>query len=349
MDYMQLLLHGPPKNCTHEQFKKLLEEVVGHLVQKMLIRVDDVNPATEVLEDTINIHVAAGGVGDIRKDIIWRAQTSSSPNQACLKGLREAVYHGVNRLRFLDYRQRIYRQVKKWALNLERKGVLQSLTGNRQLKKIGLKSWGTLWLQRDPQIDLRATTGHLPSIPCYQGKSGGDDEDKGHNESKIFDYCMLESFIPELCEYYGAPLTMGEIASVIERKLSPPLYRFGKEELWPEAVEDDDFGRLPSRNTRDLLACSEDLLEEALLYKDVEDKLMPDLTIEERQIFDGLAEGKSKRDLAKLRKCAPGTVENRRRELERKAAHHDPSVRDRLKYLASEAQRESKSSFKKRN
>jgi DNA-binding CsgD family transcriptional regulator len=347
MDLLHVLLAGASV-LTWDEFERLIKEVVEWLFIRGLIRSAEVHPACEVLEDLLNIHVAARGVGETRENIIWRARTSSNPNQASLKGLREAVYQGVNRGRFLDYRQRIYRQVKECARVLERTGVLQSQNRGKQLKRIGLRSWGSSWLNRCPQLDLKATIRHLPSIPCYHVQNDGAYK-KRDKEPKIFDYAILEHFIPTLCEYYGAPLTMGEIASVIERKLSPPLYRFGKQELWPEDLEEDDFGRLPFRNTRDLLDCSEDSLEEALMCNDVVNRLKPDLTIEERQIFDGLAEGKSKRELAKLCKCAPGTVEKRRRELERKAARHDPSVRERMKYLSPEAQRESKSPSGKRN
>ncbi len=98
-----------------------MRDVVEWLVEKRLIRIDEVVLANEVLEDMINIHVATGGDGDIRKEIIGKARTSSHPNKACLRGIRKAVYRAVNRLRYADYRQRLYRQAKLSVKDLEHK------------------------------------------------------------------------------------------------------------------------------------------------------------------------------------------------------------------------------------
>ena len=326
MDYFRLLFQGA-ENLTWEEFGQVISDVIGWLVKKKLIPADDDDLAVEVLEDVINIHVATAGVGDVRKNIIWKARTSSNPNLESLKGLREAVYSGVNRRRFMDYRQRIYRQVKERVRLLEHKGVLQSQIWSRRPKKIGLKSWGSLWLDRSPNMGLKAAASSLPSIPCHPV------QEHGGKEPKIFDYRKLDLAIPRLCARYGAPLTINEIALVIEQKLSPPLYRYGKEELWPEDSEDFDTRRDSHRSSRDRISCSESSWEEQLLVNDVWVKLRQDLTSDERQILDGLSKGKSKRQIAAQCKCAPGTLESRRQELARKAARHDPCVQARLEYL----------------
>lgn len=324
MDYLRLVSQGAGI-LTLQDFEQVIREVIEWLVEKKLVPKDNVEEAHEVLEDMINVHVATAGFDDIRKDIVEKARTSANPDWACLSALREAVYRGVNRRRFPDYRKRIYRQVKEQVRVLERKGILQSQTRRKRLKKIGLKCWGPLWLQRCPQMDLETAVSYLPLIPCYRVQN---DTEK---EPKIFRYSVLEFFMLKLCAYYGAALTMSAITEAVEHKLSPPLYRFGKHKNWPEDPDDDDAGIY--YRSRDLIACAESSCEEEVLTVDVREKLKKDLTPDELQIFEGLEEEKSKRELAKLCNCAPGTLENRRKALERKAARHDPCVRARLKYL----------------
>lgn len=177
---------------------------------------------------------------------------------------------------------------------------------------------------------------------CYQGQNGTE------REPKIFDYCELESFIPRLCDLYGAPLKMGEISWVVEQKLYPPLYHYGKEIPWPEYFGDESVEEGFHASSRDLLACSEFSWEEELLAHDVLEKLGPSLTSDEDRIRQGLEDGESMRSLAELCGCSPGTVEHRRQELARKAARLDPSVQDASDYLERRSQRENDSSLKKR-
>lgn len=374
MDFSKLLTEGAV-NLAWEGFQQLARYVVGWLVETRRIQPDDDELATEVLEDLINIHVATGGLDGIRKDIVWRAATSSDPNQACLKGLREAVWRGVNRRRYADYRKRLYRRVKLSVIELERKELLQSWNSNRgserpgadswnwnrgskrpgaksrsmnrRSKKVGLKSWGPLWLKRIPKMSLSEVERHLPVIPCYEGEHVKGNETDRQNESKIFDSSLLLPFIPMVCELYGGPLTISELAAVVERKLSRPLYRFDRQTLLPSIKEDDRTGTFQMANPRDLLACSESSWEEEILDKDVRATLEKDLTPDDIRILEGLEEGKSKRALAKLCNCAPNTLEKRRQALARKAARHDPCIRARLRQLETEAQREKNTSGKK--
>jgi hypothetical protein len=344
MEYMKLMLEGA-KDLVWADFRRLLRDVVEWLADRQLIGEDDVDPANEVLEDIINIHVATGGVGDIRKDIVCSARTSSHPNESCLRGIRKAVYRAVNRRRYTDYRQRLYRQVKLSVQDLERKGVLKSRTRNKQLKRVGLRSWEASWLERVPQMSLQEAGHHLPSIPCYEGERvEGLEPDRG-KEPKIFDYFLLESFIPEVCATYGGSLTIGEIAGVVERKLSRPLYRFGNQKSWPEGEEPEAYDTKPG----DLVACSQFSWEEELLFNDVIEKLEPDLSPEELQVLKGLADGISKRKLAETCGCAPGTIENWRKGLERKAARLDPSVKATMEYIQRKAQSQKESFLKKRS
>lgn len=375
MDFLKLLTEGAV-SLKGEEFRQLVRYVVGWLVETRLIQPDEDQLATEVLEDLINIHVATGGVGDIRKAIIAKAENSSDPSGVCLWALRKAVFRGVKRRRYADYRQRLYRRVKLSVTELERQEVLQSWSGNRGAnrpgakawnvnrgfkrvglkswsgnrgaKKVGLKSWGSWWLKRVPKMNLSEVERYLPVIPCYEGERVEGDETDRQNESKIFNSSLLLPFIPMLCALYGGPLTISEIAAVVERKLSRPLYRFGKQTLLPAISEDDEMGTVRMGNPRDLIACSESSWEDEILDKDVRETLEKDLTPDEVRILEGLEEGQSKRALAKLCDFAPNTLEKRRQALARKAARHDPCIRARLGQLEREAQREENTSRKKR-
>jgi hypothetical protein len=342
MDYIRLLLEGA-KVLLGKEFRLLLDEVVEWLVEKRLIGEADVHSANEALEDIINIHVSTGGFEEIRKEIIISARTSSQPNQACLRGIRKAVYREIRRGRYVEHQHRLYRQVKLSVLDLERKGVLQSRTRNKRLKRVGLSSWGASWLDRVPEMNLHEVDPHLPMIPCYEGESTNLLETDRGKEPKIFDYNLLESFIPELCATYGGSLTIGEIAGVVERKLSRPLFRLGNRKSLPEDEEPEADFTKPS----DLLACSQFSWEEELLSNDVVAKLEPDLTPEELQIMKGLADGMSKRKLAEMCGCAPNTIESWRQALQEKAARLDPVIKARMEYLQRQALSQDKTFGKK--
>jgi DNA-binding NarL/FixJ family response regulator len=137
-----------------------------------------------------------------------------------------------------------------------------------------------------------------------------------------------------LLGHYGAPLTLAEITRAVEACLSQQLFRSDKETAWPEEWSDDERVEHGVHFTSsEYLSCSAPSCEEVVHTRDVEEKLKLVLEPEERVVFEGLKKGKSKRELARICRCAPGTIEKIRSSVQEKAAKHDPVVRTRAKQI----------------
>jgi hypothetical protein len=199
-------------------------------------------------------------------------------------------------------------------------------------KRIGLAEWKDAWLSKIRVSPVESLAQDLPMIPVYRGKG-----DQKRKRSKVFNYPILESFIVEVLKTAKGVLTLGEIAETVELCLSPPLYSSDKETAWPESgffpKEEKDRVRFVGR---DYLACAAESFEEDVLTQDVEQKLEPLLSDEERKVFHGLQEGKSKRELAIICGRAPGTIEKVRLSLEAKAVRLDPVVRARAEQIRAQ-------------
>ncbi len=196
-------------------------------------------------------------------------------------------------------------------------------------KRIGLAKWRDGWQTRIPEGYPETLLQNLPMIPAYRGNG-----ERKRKQPKIFHYRILKSFILTVVESYGAALTLAEIAESVESCISPQLFHLGKETAWPEAgFRAEKKEHRVKFSPRDHLDCSTPSFEEEVHIKNINEKLTPMLTDQELFVFNGLGKGKSKRELARICGCAPGTIEMTRLSLEAKAAHLDPVVCARARQL----------------
>jgi hypothetical protein len=319
-----LLSYGRSLN-EMEDWKQLRRQVVGYLEKKGIVVADDIDLIEEILEDIIAPKVSLwSDAMKIRDQILWKARFSHDPHYTCLRELRREVLSRINQLRYSQHQHKIYRQVARWAVSLDNQGVLQSyllrMGRKRAVKIVGLKAWGTKWRDRHPVVTSEAVKALLPMIPLYRG------EEKEDRESKIFDYTCLENYEPMILEEYGGPMSLGQMAQVVEGLLSPQPYDRFRESIWPETLwaEFEEGGSAPSKEA--MMACADVTYDDDFVTRDVAEQLRKKLTSEEQSVFKGLASSKSKRELAVLSRCSPGTIEKRRLQLEAKAASLDPVV-----------------------
>lgn len=176
------------------------------------------------------------------------------------------------------------------------------------------------WRERPTTMTLETLQASLPIIPVYQG------EEKKDRKSKIFDYPCLEVREPMMLKTYSAPMSLWEVTQVVDGLLSPRPYHPTRESIWPETRwEDHEEGEsLPS--AEEIVSCADVSFEDYLVTRDLVEKLLKKVTPEEQFVFEGLASGRSKRELADLAGCSPGTIETRRLQIEAKAASLDPVV-----------------------
>ncbi len=180
-------------------------------------------------------------------------------------------------------------------------------------KRIGLPEWGEGWLEKEPKRDLGAVICLLPVIPLYEG-----DGENG-TVAKVFEYALLRHMIRQTLEHYGAPLTISQLTEVAEKLISRPLYRAGEErsindmnhagDQWDESCVHDPLTRPASQ-------------EDEVCFVDYLEKLVDQLTYQECEVVEGLWDKHSKRYIAKLLGCSPGTIETIRMRIEEKAGIH---------------------------
>jgi hypothetical protein len=380
MDYMELFRNPRDHKWTLQDFDALVTCVIGRPNQQRFSNESERDFAIEVLEDLVcgypaaekkraeildNAHTSLSLLLGLKKAVRKSVQLKR------FKGFRKQIYDQISdrivtlegqgilistspvkrsepvrtilKLRREGHSSKViagklnirgdkHSHRKPWTA----KAVSSMITQFGEPKKrIGLAKWGGGWLNRIPERSEESIGHALPTVPTYQGSEG-----TGLKESKVFDYSLLESLIPQILELYGADMTLGQITAAVVSQLFPPLYEIAQYVHWPEE------GFLPDKeehrmwfSTSDHLACSTASFEDDIHTRDFEKKLVPLLDNRERTVFYGLKEGKSKRALAKLCACAPGTIDNIRMRLEAKASRQDPVVRARARQILGNKER----------
>lgn len=379
IDYLEVLKKGVA-DFDREKLQRLISDVIPWRHEEDMTARDRFEAAVEVLEDVINISVPTSGLSDLRECIIQKARASGNPDGVARIELRKAVRRGVYKRYYNRYQRRIYYQVRKALLALEKgEDGLQSTIalkraapirtirelkqtgrsceeiavvlnsrdrlpgaqadwtssrvskiiarGKGRRKRVGLKAWGDNWVDQAPNRGLEEAASSLPAIPMYRGEGGGA------RESKLFDSGILPRFIHDLVSAYGAPLTIRQIAEVVEDKLSPPPYRTRRNVSRSASQEPDGEKAGDSGSPDSLTGCAANVCESEAHVKGLIDKLRLTSSSDEWDVLHGLDEGYTFEELAIRGNCSKATISNRTNRLRHKLASLDPDVQHVLRRL----------------
>lgn len=219
IDYYRLLAEGTDSLSGAEW-----DTIVKSVFQPIQI-VSDGDAAHAALDAFKNLLFECSGEWpDKRLRIVEKAQSASSSwsrrSDYCLTSLRtvaaEAAREAAKKQSSPEL-PLVYRQVGLHLRELTSKGVLvcqrlRTKKGQDIGVQWGLAAWGTEWRTKSPRNDLAKVKRDLPVIRATLQSKG------------IFDYAqVLPTYIPEILKAHDAPLSTGQICSVIVSRISPPL------------------------------------------------------------------------------------------------------------------------------
>jgi hypothetical protein len=242
---------------------------------------------------------------DKRLRIVEKAQSASSNasrrSDYCLTSLRTIAAEAAREAakhRSSPELSLVHRQVAHHLRQLGMSGVLvcqrlRTKKGQDIGVRWGLASWGPEWRTRAPRNDLAEIKTDLPMILATRHSKG------------IFDYAqVLPTYIPDILKTYDAPLSTGQICSVIVSRISPPLvsnpgnphpdHDIGSSQ---DPLELAGLTRIPSP-------------EDVLIQKELQAKFFSALTEQELSVFRMKENEKTIGEIAEELSCSKKTVNN---------------------------------------